>query len=92
MGVIASAHELACGGYSRGWLRRQGQVESLHEESLVWVGLGVAAQDQGAAIAGREMNIEHLDPGELVQYGTRGETCGQGLESRSQGDVQAIGH
>jgi len=47
MGLIASAHELAGRDYSRWWLRGQGEIESFHEKSLVWVGLGVAAQDQG---------------------------------------------
>src|SRR3990172_1657090 len=92
MGLMVSVHALAGGGYSRWWLRRQGEIESFHEKSLVWVGLGVAAQDQGAAIGGREMNIKHLDAGELVEHGSRGETRRQWLESRPQGDVQAIGH
>ena len=84
MGLIVSVHALAGGGYSRWWLRRQGEIESFHEKSLVWVGLGVAAQDQGAAIGGREMNIEHLDAGELVEHSARGETRRQWLELRPQ--------
>lgn len=92
MGLIVAVHALAGGGYSRWWLRGQGEIESFHEKALVWVGLGVAAQDQGAAIGGREMNIKHLDAGDLVERGSRGETCRQWLESRPQGDVQAIGH
>src|SRR3972149_908644 len=92
MGLIVSVHALAGGGYSRWWLRRQGEIESFHEKSLVWVGLGVTAQDQGAAIGSREMNIEHLDAGELVKHGARGEARRQWLELRPQGDVQAIGH
>ena len=31
--------------------------------------LGVTGQDQGAAIGGREMDIEHLDAGELIEHG-----------------------
>ena len=69
IGSIASAHELASGGYSRWWLRRESKIESFHEKSLVWVGLGVTGQDQGAAIGGREMDIEHLDAGELIEHG-----------------------
>ncbi len=38
------------------------------------------------------MDIQHLDAGELVEYGTRGEARGQGLELGSQGNVQVIGH
>jgi hypothetical protein len=52
MGLIASAHELAGGSYSWWWLWRQGEVESFHAKLLVWVGLGAAAQDQGAAVGG----------------------------------------
>ena len=92
MGLIASAHELAGCSYSRWGLRGQGEVESFHEKSLVWVDLGVAAQDQGTPVGGGEMNIEHLDAGELVEYGARCEPGRQWLESRPQGDVQAIGH
>jgi hypothetical protein len=29
----------------------------------------LAAQDQGAAISGREVDVEHLDGGELVEHG-----------------------
>ena len=37
------------------------------EDFLVGLGLGVAAEDQGASIGGWEVNIEHLDGGELVE-------------------------
>ena len=63
-------HELTFGGYSRGWLGRESSVESFQKKSLVWVGLGVTAQDQGAAIGGGEVHIDHLDSGELVEHGT----------------------
>jgi len=92
MGLIVSVHELAGRGYSRWWLRRQGEGESFQEQSLIGVGLGVAAQDQGAAIGSREVNIEHVDASEFVEHGSRGEPCRQWFESRPQGDVQAIGH
>jgi hypothetical protein len=92
MGLVASVHELAGGGDSRGRLGRQGEAKSFQQESLVGVGFGVATQDQGAAIGGREVDIEHLDAGELVEHGTRGETRCQRLELCLQGDVQAIGH
>ena len=85
-------HELAGGGDSRRRLGRQGEAKPFQQESLVRVGFGVATQDQGAAIGGREVDIEHLDAGELVEHRTRGETRCQRLELCPQGDVQAIGH
>jgi hypothetical protein len=42
------------------------ETQLLEEDFLVGLGLGVAAQDQGASI-GWEVNIEHLDGGELVE-------------------------
>src|SRR4029077_5290453 len=47
--------------------------------------------DQGAAISGREVDIEHLDGGELVEHGPRGEAGGQRLQPGAQCDMQAIG-
>ena len=74
MGSVGSVHELAGGGYSWWGLWGQSKIESFHEKSLVWVGLGVTAQDQGSTIVGWEMNIEHLDARELIEHGARGET------------------
>src|SRR5712691_5200547 len=44
-------------------LRRQIELELLEEELLLGLRLGVTAQDQGAAIGGREMHVEHLHGG-----------------------------
>ena len=79
-------------GDSRRRLGWQGEVELLQEDLLIDVGFGVAAQDQGAAIGGGEMHIEHLDGGELLEHGARRESRRQWLEPRAQRDVQAIGH
>src|SRR6266852_8395467 len=72
-------------------LGRQIELESLHEKLLVGVQFSVAAQDQCAAIGGREVDVEHLDGGELVEHGPRGEAGGQRLELGVQRYVQAIG-
>ena len=37
------------------------------------------------------MDIEHLDGGELVEYGARSEAGGKRAKPRLQGDVQAVG-
>jgi hypothetical protein len=78
--VIASVQEVSGGADAWGWLRRQGKVKPFQQESLVVVGLGVAAQDQGAAIGGRKVDIEHLDGGKPVENRAGGETRGQGPE------------
>ena len=58
---------------------------------MVGVGLGVTAQDQGSAVGGWEVDVEHLDGGKLVEHGSRGEPCGERAESGAQGDVETIG-
>jgi hypothetical protein len=69
-------YESAWGGYARWWWGRESQVEALQKKSLVWVGLGITAQAQGAAIGGRKVHLQPLDTGELVEYGTGGQTWG----------------
>jgi hypothetical protein len=76
---------------ARGWLCWQVELELLHQELLVGVEFSVAAQDQRTAVCGREVDIEHLDGGELVEHGPRGEAGGQRLELGAQRDVQTIG-
>jgi hypothetical protein len=63
----------------------------LHEELLVGIQFGVAAEDQCAAIGGREVDVEHLDGGELVEHSPWSEAGGQRFELCAQRDVQAIG-
>jgi hypothetical protein len=72
-------------------LRRELETQLLEEDFLVGLGLGVAAQDQGASIGGWEVNIEHLDGGELVEDGARGQPRSQRTQTGTQGNVQAVG-
>ncbi len=37
------------------------------------------------------MNVEHLDSGELVEHGSRGEAAGQRLEPGAKRDVKTVG-
>jgi hypothetical protein len=62
-----------------------------HQELLFGVEFGVAPQDQCAAVGGREMDVEHLDGGELVEYGPRSEAGSERLELGAQRNVKAIG-
>ena len=90
--LLSSCGELPCCGDSWWGLRRQGQVELADEELLIDVGLGIPGQDQGAVIRGGEVNIEHLDRGELVEDGPWCQAGGERPEPGAQRDVQAIGH
>src|SRR5215471_19268969 len=67
------------------------ELELLHQKLLFGVEFGIAAQDQCAAIGGREVDVEHLNGGELVEHSPRGEAGGQRLELSAQRDVKAIG-
>ena len=78
-------------GDARWRLGRQVELELLHQNLLIGVEFGVAAQDQRAAIGGGEVNVEHLDGGELVEHGPRREAGGQRFEPGAQRDVQAVG-
>src|ERR1700686_2328959 len=73
------------------WLRRQFEVELLEQDLLFGVELGIAAQDQGAAIGCREVHVEHLHGSELVEHGPGSEARCQRAQSRAQRDVKAIG-
>src|SRR5208283_2334785 len=53
--------------------------------------LDLGAQDQRSAIGGGEVDVEHLDGGELVEHGPRGEAGGHRPEPGAQRDVHAIG-
>ena len=63
----------------------------LDQNFLVGGEFGVTAEDQAAAVGSREMHVEHLDGGELVEHGPRGEAGRQRLEPCAQRDVQTVG-
>ena len=83
--------ELSRCGDAWGRLRRQIEVELVDQELLVGIQLRVAAEDQGAAIGGRKMHVEHLHGGELVEHGPWSEAGCQRLELGVQRDVKAVG-
>ena len=77
----AGAGDVAGCGNARRRLGRQRQAEPIEENPLVGIGLGVAAEDQRAPVGGREVDVEHLDGGQLVERGSRGEPRGERAES-----------
>ena len=56
-------------GDAWGRLRRQIELELFEQELLLGIQLRVAAEDQGAPVGGREMHVEHLNGGKLVEHG-----------------------
>src|SRR5271170_122796 len=72
-------------------LWREIELELAGQKFLVGGEFGVTAEDQGAAVGGREMDVEHLDRCKLVEHSSRREAGRQRLEPCTQRDVQAVG-
>ena len=80
-----------CGRDFRWWLLRQIEFEATEKEFQVRFGLGVAGQEQLAAIAGGDLDVDHLDRGEFLEGATRCQTGGEAVQAPAKGDVQAVG-
>jgi len=65
-------------------------VELFQKDFLVGRGLGIAAHDEGAPIGGREVDVEHLDGGKLVQHSAGSQPRGMEPQTGSQSDVEAV--
>ena len=50
-------------------LRRQAELELLQQELMIFFGLCVAGEDEGPPVRGGEVNVQHLDGGELLKHG-----------------------
>ena len=57
---------------------------------MVLFRFGVAGQNQGSAVGGREMHVDHLQGGEFFQYGPWGESWGEGFQPVLEGDLEAV--
>ena len=66
-------------------------MQPVEQQSLVGLRLGVTAQDQGAAVGGRQVHIDHLDGGEFLQGGPWGQPRREGAQTGLQGDLETIG-
>ena len=71
-------------------MRRQAEVELLEQHLLIDVELGIARQDQSTAVSGREVDIEHLDGGQLVEHSPGGQPGRQRLKLGPQSYMKAI--
>jgi len=89
--VGGAANDVFRRGDARRRLWQKIEFELLDQKFLVGGEFGVTAEDQGAAVGGGEMHVEHLHGGELVKHGPGGETGGERLESCAQRDVQTVG-
>ena len=63
----------------------------MQQQLVVACGLGVARQRQMPPVGGRQMDIDHLQGGELLQDGPRRQSRRARPGHVLQGDVQAVG-
>ncbi len=92
MDRAASANERAGGRDPRWRLRGQRELQLIKQHRLVGVGFGIAREDQRAAVGGRELHIEHLDRGKLIEHRARREPGSERFQFRSQCHMQAVTH
>ena len=78
-------------GDYRSWLGGQGELELVEQQYEFGFRLSVAGEQQFAAIGGRHVEVDHLHGGELLDGAPWRQAGRQGLQSPSQGDVQAVG-
>src|SRR6185312_15734938 len=71
-------------------LRWQFELELVDEELEFGFGMGVAGEENLAPVGGRQMNIDHLDGGELFQRAACGQSRRQGVQATRQRDLHAI--
>ena len=70
-----------------GW---QAELEPVDQELEFGFGVGVAGEQNLAPVGGRQMDIDHLDGGELFECAPRGQPGRQGMKATGQGDLHAV--
>ena len=58
---------------------------------MILLRLGVAGEDERASVRGGEVNVEHLDRGELFQNGARRQPWRQRTQTLLQRYLEAVG-
>ena len=76
------------GGEAWRGLCRQLQIELVQQQSVLPVRPGMARQDELPAIGRRQMHIDHLEGGERLQDGAKGQAGGVRPGQVLQGDEQ----
>ena len=79
------------GGDFRWWLGGKLQFQLIQQEAELGFGLGIAGEQQLAAVGGRQVDIDHLHGGELFQHAARRQPGRQRMQAPRKSDVQAIG-
>jgi hypothetical protein len=74
-----------------GRLRWQSKFEPIDQELKFGFGMGVAGEQDLAPIGGRQMDVDHLDSGELFERTTCGQPGRQGVKPARQRDLHAVG-
>jgi len=78
-------------GDARGWLAGQNELEFFDKDFGFCFWLGVAGKDQASSVKGRDVDIDHLDGGQCVQDGHRGEAGSMNHEPVFQRYLQTVG-
>ena len=79
------------GGDFGWWLGGQLQFQLPQQEAELGFGFGIAGEHQLAAVGGREVRVDHLHSGELLQHTARRQPGRQRMQAPRKSDVQAIG-
>ena len=58
---------------------------------VILLRLGVAGEDESAPVVGGEVNVQHLDGGELFRHGARRQSWRQRAQALLQRYLEAIG-
>ena len=75
-----------------GWrLGGQLQFQLLQQEAELGFGLGIAGEQQLAAVGGRQVHVDHLHGGELLEHAARRQPGRQSMQAPGKSDMQAIG-
>ncbi len=69
----------------------QDEFELVEQERELGFRLGVAGQQQFAAVGRRDMQVDHLHGGELFDDAARRQAWRQGVQAAAERDVEAVG-
>ena len=80
-----------CGGDFRWRLGWQFELERVEQHAQLGLRLGVAGEQEFASIGCRDVDVDHLDGGELLEHAARGQPRRQRIQAAFERDMQAIG-
>ena len=80
-----------CGGDLWGWLRGEVEAQSREQQPQLGLGLGVTREHDLTAIGNRDLDVEHLHTGELVEHAARRQARRVRSQLLGQRGMQAVG-